>query len=221
MSKAGFRCSIKRGGVPTTTVSEAFTNVTGNVYQITSDAKRLLDPTASWHLSDGAGTISYASVATIDFMFGEVVVPGVSGTLRFTGTYIPLGSDASTVVGEAYSHTLTESSTLNDKTSYSATTGFRKRIYGLADAQVSFDLFLNATDFPRLATLHSNAQLCYLEIASGYSPVFRGIGLIDSLERTADVDGIVEASVSWQLAAQRDANTGYVIGYSERNIVST
>lgn len=222
MPVAGYRSLIRRGGFPTSTVSEPFTLVSGTRFQITDNAKRVIDPTLPWHLSHTSGTVPYSNITAFDFLFGEATVTGVSGTLRFTGSFVPLTTGAE-IVAEVTAHSLSESSDLIDTTVYTGPSGsrLRKRIYGLGDANISVDLNLNTTDMPTLATLNFNGSRVLFELSSPASAVFRGWGRLASLERTGSVEGKVEASLSWELDAHRDAATGFIAGYNERNIVST
>lgn len=222
MPFAGYRSQIRRGGFPTSTVSEPFTLVSGARYQITDATKRVIDATQPWHLSHTAGTISYASIGAFDFLFGEATVPGVSGTLRFTGKFIPLTS-ASEVIAEVTSHEITESTDLIDTTVYTGPSGsrVRKRIAGLSDCAISLGLNLNVADMDTLATLNHTAQRVLLEISSPASEVFRGFGYIETINRSGAVEGKVEATVDWKVDAHRDPVSNLIAGYSERNIVST
>lgn len=216
MAVAGFRCSIRRGGLATSMVAEPFTSLGGNVFRLTSAARRVIDPTLPWNLNHTAGTIAYASISAFDFLFGEVTVVGVTGPLTINGSFIPI-TTASELFGEVKGHDLSESSDLLDTTVYSGgTTRTRKRIYGLVDASISLDMNLNLADMVSLASLHKAGATVLLELNTGATPVFRGFGKIESIDRSGSTDGLVEASVSWSLAAQRDPNTGFVAGYSEK-----
>lgn len=220
MAVAGFNCAIRRGGIPTATTAEPLTNVAGTVYQITSEARRCLDINAPWHLTDAGGTVDYANINNIDFLFGEVDVTGAAGSLTFSGQFIPL-TTASDFLSEVVSHSLTESSDLLDTTVYNeGASNLRKRIYGLADANLTIDMLLNSLDMVSLSSLHTAGAVAVIDVNSGYSPRFRAFGRIVSLERSGSVDGRVEASVEWQLAAQRDTNTGTIQGYSDRLLTS-
>ena len=219
MATAGYQSRIRRGGDVTSTVSEPFTSLGSDVYQITDSAKRVLDPNVTWSLSDGAGALDLGDVSAVDFLFGEVTIPGVSGTLRFTGSFIPLTTTSETI-GEVFSHSLSEKSDLIDSTVYTGPGGsrMRKRVYGLCDASLTLDMNLNTTDMPSLATLHFQGSTVVVEVLAGAAtPVFRAFGKIASISRNGEVAGKVEASIEWQLAAQRDPLTGFVAGYSERN----
>ena len=221
MAVAGFKCSIRRGGIPTTTTSEACTTLSSTRFQVTSAARRCIDPTAAWHVKAGVATVAYSAIASFDFLFGEVTLasPTAGVALTFNGTFIPL-TTASEFVSEVKGHSLSQSSELLDTTVYTSTSPFRKRIYGLADASLSMDMLVNVADMPRLATLMASGANAIVEVNSGVSPVFRAIGKVVSIDRSATVDGLVESTVEWVLSAEREAATGFIIGYSERNIDS-
>ena len=221
MAKAGFQCSVRRGGIPTTVTAEACTTLSSTRFQVTAAARRCIDPSVTWTLKAGGTPIPTASIAAFDFLFGEVTLtaPTAGVAVTLDGTFIPLTSGTE-LVTEVKSHSFTQSSDLLDTTVYSPTGSFKKRIYGMADASISMDMLVNTTDVPRLATLLSSGQNAFFEINSGFSPVFRGIGKITKLDRSTSVDGLVEASVEWVLAAERDTVTGFIVGYSERNINS-
>ena len=220
MANAGYKCLIRRGGPATSTVSEAFTLISGTKFQITSTARRVIDPETSWFLSDSVGTIPWTSIASADFLYGEFSVTGVSGTLRFTGSYLPMTTRSEDFY-EVKSHTLIETDDLLDTTVYTSTSRFRKRILGLGDASLSMDMYLNAQDRARLATLRFTQKLCAIEVNSGFSSVFRGYGRLEKIETSAAIDGLVEVKVDWKLSAERDTNTNLIFGYSDRLITST
>jgi hypothetical protein len=219
MAVAGFKCSIRRGGIPTAVTAEACTTLSSTRFQVTSTARRCIDPTAPWNVKAGAATVAYSAITSFDFLFGEVTLasPTAGVALTLDGTFIPL-TTASEFVTEVKGHSLSQSSDLMDTTVYTSTSPFRKRIYGLGDASISVDMLVNVADMPRLATLMSNGSNAIFEINSGSSPVFRGIGKIASIDRSSTVDGLVEATVEWVLNAERDSVSGFIAGYSERNI---
>jgi predicted secreted protein len=216
MARAGYTCLVSKGGLPTTTTSEAFTSLGGNAYQVTSAARRCLDPRSPWHLSHTGGTISPASIAAADFLFGEFTVPGVTGTLRYTGRYIPL-TTASEVVRGAMSFSLSESSDLNDVTEFVETQSrYRRRLYGLADAQLTVDGFWDAREHTSVASLYSSGEAFVFEVNSGYSALFRAWAKVSEYSRNTSVEGVVERSMTFDLDAQRDSNTGFQIAISDR-----
>lgn len=216
MAKAGYSCLIRRGDVPTSTTSEAFTSLGGDVFQITSAARRCIDPRTAWHLKDSAGTVPFADISAADFLFGEFTVASVTGSLTFYGDYIPL-TTASEVVQGAKSFTLSESSDLLDTTVFNGGTDRnRKRIYGLGDASLSVEGLWDAADHAGLASLHSTGEAFVFEVNSGFSALFRAWGRMAEYSRDGSVEGLLERSFSLELDAQRDAETGFQIAISDR-----
>ncbi len=218
MARAGFQCAIRRGGIPTTMTAEACTTLSSTSFQVTSAARRCIDPSFPWHITVSGATLAYTSVTAFDFLFGQFTVTSpLAAAPTLTGTFIPL-TTASEFVSEVKGHSLTESSELLDTTVYTSTSPFRRRISGLADASLSLDMLLNPNDMARLATLSATGSDVFVEVNSGFSPLFRGIGKITSIERSTSVDGLVEATVEWVLSASRDDRTGRIAGYSERTL---
>lgn len=224
MSKAGYTCLIRRSGNSTAALTEPLAVVTSTsnlTFQISAAAKRALDPLVNFHFKEGTTTIAFSEIASMNWEFGEVTFTAshTTSSVSFSGSFYPLSTTAE-VVTEAKSFTLSESSDLLDKTVFTSTSRFVKRIYGLADATVSVDILVNVTDAPKLATIQSQGAMMMLEINSGFSALFRGYGKIESLERSGGVEGLVEFTLNWSLAAERHAETSLIAGYSIRNFAS-
>lgn len=215
MAKAGWQCAIRKSGPSTSTTSEAFTSLGSDRFQITSAAKRMIDISQPWHVKDGGGTVPWEDITSADFAFGEFTVLSVTGALTFYGNYLPL-TTTSEIFAEAKSFAISESVELLDTTVFTSTSNYRKRIAGLEDYTLSVDMNLNALDMERLTALKDGTAICGVEVNSGASPLFRGYGRIASIERSGSVDGLVEASVEWQVTADRHAETGLFAGPSDR-----
>lgn len=216
MPRAGYTCLIRRSGVGSATTSEVMQVESGTLYRITNTARRAIDTEVAWHLKDGAACVPWTNVTGLDLAFGRVTLGAPpTGTLTFNGNFLPMTTSAE-VITEAKGFTLTESSDVLDKTVFTSTSRTMKKTYGLQDATVSIDLFVNSTDMPRLATLSANAGLILMEINSGVSSLFRGYGRIESLERSSTVDGLVEATINVTLNGERHEPTGIVSGYTDR-----
>ncbi len=88
MATAGFNTTLKVGGTSTAFTGEATTNTTGNIYQITNTAKRVLDPTVAIVVYDG---VTPVVPTAIDYLFGKVTLPAPpAGLVTIDGSYIPL-----------------------------------------------------------------------------------------------------------------------------------
>jgi hypothetical protein len=218
MARAGFQCAIRRGGIPTTMTAEATTALASTQFRVTAAARRCIDPSFPWHITVSGATLAYSNITSFDFLFGEFTVTSPLAAIpTITGTFVPL-TTASEFISEVVGHTLSETTDMLDVTVYTSTSPFRRRIDGLSDATLSLDMLLNPADMARLATLQFRGDDVFVEVNSGYSPLFRGIGKVASIERSGSVDGLVEASVEWVLSASRDDRTGRIAGYSERNL---
>ncbi len=85
---AGFNTALKVGGTSTAFTGEATTNTTGDSYQITNTAKRVLDPTVAITVYDG---VTPVVPTVIDWLFGVVTLPAPPvGAVTIDGSYIPL-----------------------------------------------------------------------------------------------------------------------------------
>ena len=60
--RAGYATVLEVGGTSTAFTGEATTNTTGNTYQITNSAKRVLDPAAAVTVKDGGAPVAPASI---------------------------------------------------------------------------------------------------------------------------------------------------------------
>lgn len=217
-SVAGFNCKIRRGGTPTAMTAEAMTAIGGGRYQITAAARRCIDPNLAFHITQSAATLPYAEITAANFEFGEVTTATV-GTTTVTGFFIPLGT--ADILSEVKGFSLSESTDLLDRTVFLDGVPLRRRIPGLADASVSLDMFVDQDDLPDLRDIYENGEETMLEVDYGATELFRGWGVIESLERSGAVDGLIELSVTWNLSAQRNPATGLVSGYSDRALLST
>lgn len=197
--------------------AEACSLVSGNTYRITSSARRVIDPEAQFNVLDTAVTVPFSNIAAIDFQFGEVTfVAPPSGAVTVTGKFLPL-TTASEIVTEAKSFTLTESVDVMDQTVFSSS-AFKKKKRGLGDMNVSVTLYSNATDLVTMDSYLSNGTLVCMEILLGVDPRFRGFGRITNIERSGSVDGLIEATVSFTLSAERNENSGFFAGYSNKTL---
>jgi hypothetical protein len=196
---------------------EACNITTGSVaFQITSSARRCIDPQSTLVLLDGGATIAWADVTSVDFQFGEIVLDAPSsGALTVTGNFLPL-TTASELITEGKEFTLSLSKDLLDSTVFSPTAQFRKRKVGLGDMEATVTMFLNDTDLDTLGTYKDAGSLLCLDVYTGATPYFRGFCRIGNIERSGSVDGLLEATVSFSLSAEKNEASGFFAGYSDK-----
>ena len=224
MAIAGYKALVRSAGASTTVSGEACTNVSGAKYQITSSARRLLNPLATWVFKDGGVDIPYASIATVDFLFGEVTLTApAAGAVTFSGDFYPI-TTASEIVAEVKGFGLSFTTDVLDKTVLNANaSNLRKKTVGLKTATLSLDLLLNSTDDLKLSTYQSNGNLLAVDINFGSTPLFRGIGWVGEYNRSGSVDGLLEATATWDVSGEQETISGrkFLYGYSERGLTST
>lgn len=202
---------VRRGGTPTLMTSEPVSLLSGSTYRITAPARRCVDPNSLSFSTSPATAVNLISGA--DFLFGEFTVS--AGTLAsVTAYYIPLGTPE--VLAEVKSFSLSETTEMLDRTVFLSGVPLRRKIPGLADATISLELLVDNTDLPALQDIYQDGEEVLLEINTGAVEFFRAWGHIESIERSGSVDGLIEATVNWTLSAQRNAQTGQIVGYSEK-----
>ena len=227
MAIQGYRSAIKRSGTSAGMAAETMSIVSATsggasvTFYVTNSARRCIDPTAAWSVLASGVTQSYSSVS-VDFLFGEVTFasPVASATsVAFNGNYLPL-TTSSEVLSEVRSFTLNRSDNLADATVFSTTATYRRREALLRDVEASLDMFLNQDELATLRTYMNAGTEVVLEVYWGAEPRFRARTLIDNIEMTGNVDGLLEASVSFKLSTYRVAeNNNIFVGYSEKNLI--
>jgi len=198
--------------------AEATTNLSGNTYYITSQAKRCIDPASIWHVKDGVTTLAYTAVS-VNFLFGEVTLgsaPG--GAVTITGNYLPL-TTASEFLVNAKGFKVNRSTDMLDVTTFASTLGLRLRDPGLMDATVSVDMLLSETELNALRTYSDAGTAVVIEIYWGTDPRLRMYSLIDSIEVSGSVDGLIEASVGFKMATYKSSEGAFFTGYSEKTLL--
>jgi hypothetical protein len=200
MAVAGFRITLRRGATPTAASAAAMTHLGNGIWQIQNTARRVVDPSAVWSLVASGVTVSAASVsnASTQLLFGQVsTISAASMVMNYS--YVPL--DATELFAAAKEFTLNEQADLLETNVFTASTDVTQRQYGLRDYSMNINMLLNTTDMALLATRYFNSTLTFLEInmaQTGSSYLFRGIGLIENIERKGVEEGLVEASISWK-----------------------
>lgn len=218
---AGYTCFLRKSGTSTAVVDEALSLVTGTTFQITAAAKRVIDPNVSWVLEEDNVAVPVSRLVSIDFVNGVFEVTGVTGTLTFTGNYLPL-TTASEELADVTSFTLNESTNLLDKTVMTGTTGMhsaiKRRMVGLRDVELSVDCIAEPADLAALDALMTSGAHMVTEVYFGSDsiPRFRGYCKLESVDRSSSVDGRVETSLGFKIAAVTDPTYGKVASYSYR-----
>lgn len=218
MASAGFLCTLKQTGAAVSMTGEATTNTTGNTYQITNTAKRIIDPDTAVTVYDGVTPIADTSV-TVDYLFGKVTLsspPG--GAVTIDASYLPTFS-----VAEPRSFELSFERDLLDSTVMDSSTSVRSRIAGLKDMNGSIGSLDNLlTDIdsgggtvkPQSDWAAGTRRVLEVTFPSG--EIFRGFVRFESPKQAARFDGLLESTLSFKASAATgmDQTEGSSFGFS-------
>lgn len=201
--------------------AEATTSLGGNAYQITNTARQCVNPDAAWHLLDsGTTTIAYTSITTVAFEFGIFSLAAApSGAVTVgTGAYLPL-TTSSEDVAEGVQFSASHSRDLYDITVFGQSV--RSRLAGLKDVEISLQVISSPSAYSALYAAYASGGLVCVEIdpdgASGSGAVLRAFTTLESVERSASVDGRVESTLMFKMNARKDSVLGlFNAGYSWR-----
>lgn len=218
MAEAGFTCALKQTGTAVAMTGEATTNTTGNTYQVTNSAKRVLDPATAITVYDGATPIADANV-TVDYLFGKVTLsspPG--GAVTIDGAYLPTYA-----VAEPRAFELNFSKSIHESTVMAATTTAKARTPGLKDLSGSItsldnlltDLDSGGTTIVPFTDWQSGTRRV-LEITFPSGQIFRAFVLFSGISEKDAVDGLLESTLNFEgnAATGTDQTEGSSFGFS-------
>jgi hypothetical protein len=221
MSTANHTSVIRGPGTSTAFTNEPTTKLTANtVYQLNTDARRLLDPAVPVVVevdADGAGGGGYAvapaSSYVVDYLFGIITFladQGAAALVRVSASYIPVVD----LLGVT-DWSITCSRTVLDDTTINNAAGVRTKKLGLKDVTGSLTLneLLTVDHDPGAGALVLKSYLdngtpLLLEVATG-GKRFRAWGLIESTEAGGSVDELVSNTVNFTGAARATGLAGY------------
>lgn len=224
MSTAAHTSVVRGPGASTAFTNEPTTELVGatanTVYQLNTDAKRLLDPAVALTVevdADGGGAGGYAtadpSTYTVDYLFGIITFladQGNDAVVRVSGSYLPVID----LVGVTdWSYTATRD--VLDDTAINNAAGVRSKKLGLKDLSGSLTLneLLSYDHDPGggelvLQDALDNGTPLLLEVASG-GKRFRAWVLLESGETGAAVADLIGCTVNFTLAARAVQGAGY------------
>lgn len=224
MSTAGHTSVIRGPGTSTAFTNEPTTELVGTVantvYQLNTDAKRLLDPAVAVVVevdADGGGGGGYAVAAadtyTLDYLFGIVTFladQGASAVVRVSGSYLP----AIDLVGVTEWSCAASREVLDDTTINLAAGANRTKKLGLRDCSgsVSLNELLTYDHDPGAGELVlqdylDNATPLLFEASAG-GKRFRAWVLLESGETGGSVADLINSTVNFTGAA-RAVGAGY------------
>lgn len=209
MGRAAYATVVERVGTSTAFSGETMsaTSVT-NQYQIDDTAKRVWDRGATFTFFEDSVDVT-ADVDTIDYVFGKVTFKSSkTGDITVDGQYLPRQA-----IAGANSYSLDHEGDILDDTEFNPTGGYRTKMYGLRDVQVSVERWyplnkhyhdaLTAGDILVVSIQPGGANSATGEYARGF---FR----LDTAELSGDVSALEQESLSFML--DNDPDVSYAWG---------
>lgn len=221
MTQPGYSVLIRRGGTPVSITGETTALVSGTTYRVSDAARRVLDPNQPWNVKDGATTLAYSAITSIDFVSGAITLASApGGAVTFTGKYIPI-TTASDVLVESRSFTVNDSNALLDTTVFTGTNDRTvRRVAALEDVSISVESIMSRSststaNWSYLATTKFRGDPVVVEVFFGDAalPRFRGFCKIESIETSGAVDDLLVTGLEFKIAAVYDPTSGRVASY--------
>ena len=214
MAIAGYQVRFRKSGDSTAMSAEATTSLGGNSYQITTAARRCVNPDAAFSVLDSGVTLDYSGVASVNWAFGIFTLgsaPG--GAVTVNGEYFPL-TTSSEDVAEGVGFTVSMNTDLLDTTVWGQ--DVRSRVAALKDVEVSLNVISSRSAYSSAYAAFANGTRLCMEFdpdrSTSANEVFRIFGKLDSVELTGAVEGRVESTITFKVDASKNSN-GFIPGY--------
>lgn len=205
MGKAAYATVVERVGSSTSMTGEAMSATSEtNQYQIDDTAKRVWDRGATLTFFEDSVDVT-DDVDTIDYVFGKVTFASAkTGDVTVDGNYLPRQK-----IAGANSYSLEHTGDILDDTEFNPTGGYRTRIYGLRDVQVTVDRW-----YPLNKHYHdalTNGDILVVSVQPGGAnsatgEYARGFFRLDQANLSGDINSLEEESLSFQLDNDPDVS---------------
>ena len=206
---AGYLATISVTGASTTMTNEATTNTAGFSYQITTEARRIVNPAVAIVIKDGG--VAWAHSFTFDYLNGTVTLdraPG--GAVTIDGAFLPARQ-----ITQAYELDVSLSANLADSSLLG--TIFTQRTRALSDISGSMSCYdTGLTDYTdvSLVDVLNGGTSKVIDIQWNGTNYLRFFAKFESVEPSASVDGIQSLSASFMADAQTALTTGQEVDYT-------
>lgn len=197
----GLDARVYKSGTSTSFSDEACTEVSGTVFQITDDTKRVWDRTASITVevsTDGGSTWTENTSNTIDRLFGTITFDSTQtgNMVRVSGNYL----DMTASVAEAYEYDWELARAITDKSAFDD--DHNKKGYGPLSLSGSVNLYYDSSaDFESDV---NGKTILVLEFQQEQSADMRCWVVFGGDEESSERSGTVGESISFEGAADAD-----------------
>lgn len=202
MARAAWAAQVKVTGAPVGTTAEAAALLTGKRYQVTTAARRIIDPAIAVTVYDNGSPVAASNILAVEHLFGIVEFQAaytVTGPVTIDYSYLPTYT-----VGECTAFELGMSRELIDSSVFESQ--WRKKTPGLLDLSGSLkSLQLPLVD---IDTVTGGTQSIDSWLKAGTHRVLdvlvsageriRAWVVFESHGETAERDGVVTVDVNFQ-----------------------
>lgn len=214
MASPGYSSTLKVSGAATAMSGEACTDLGGDVWQITTAAHRIVDPTQAVVVYDDATPLAAGTDYDFDYLTGKITLAApAGGTITVDGYWL-----AMLAVAEVRKATLQGSRAQLEDTSFDSG-GDRSFKNGLAEWSGQAEMFSQPTDDLDSGTGGSQSFFDFLNDGSAKlievyraGKFWRGWAVIESIENVSERDGLVSAVVGYRGSP---LGAGASIGFEE------
>ena len=215
MAFAAYASSLKISGTAVVITNEACTGLGGSQWQVTTAARRIIDPATAVVVKDTGVTVS-AALYSVNMLFGIITFSGYTptGAVTLTGAYLPL-----LTVAEVRSADVSMETDMADSTTFD-NAGYKGKTPTLDDWSGSFEfLSLPTVDLDGVAagtqsitSWRESGTPKLLELKLSATPHYwRGWGVFDAGSMKLGVGDLAVFTASMKGASQ-GSGTGWAIG---------
>lgn len=199
MGTAGYNTVIKRSGTSTAFNGETMsaTAVT-NQYQIDDTTKEVWDRSTTPTFYEDSVEIPSSDIESIDYVFGKVTfATSKTGSITVDGDYFPTN-----VIAQANNYSIDQSIDLQDNTDYETAQsngGYRTYQGILYDVSVSVGRYDDLNNLFHDDWDTQSPVVVEIQPGGGTNDIFRAYCLIESANKSGDVESLEEQDISFQI----------------------
>ena len=203
MPLPGYRALVRLGGTPLEVAGESCSLISGTTYQITSVARRTIDPLQAFLFKDGSSAISFDDITSVDHANGTVTLnTAPAGSVTFSGYIIPLIDSAQVLNGLNEFEIDDSTDNIDSTVIVEQQQKTRRRTSGLRDTSINVRGLMYGSQLQLLKdVMASNATTAVLQIqyTSDASTVFeRHFTKVEKVTESVEISDIHSVSIDFK-----------------------
>lgn len=209
-ASAAYKAALYLSGTSTSATDEATTSISATVYQVTSAARRVMDPAHTVKVYDNGVEVP-AGDYSINYLFGKITFDSAPTGPVTVDYFWQALSESCSVRGV----TLTVERVEIDVTTFctaNADSGGRRKLTGKRSVKVSIDSVDHSQDESRGAWFDEIEQTDDIPVVLEFWPdrtaarSFRVRGFLSMIEDSGEVEGLVTSNMNFVASAQGDSS---------------